>query len=80
MPYEKLTTAQQAAVQSYEADVKANPQNYSDNWSPDFEKNIHVIKNAAVQMVINGLDGVVSTDFGAQIAPLFEPEPKKREP
>ena len=81
LPYEKLTTAQQAAVQSYEADIKAHPEKTTaQSWSPDFEKNIHVVKNAAVQMVINGLDGVVSTEFGAQMAPLFEPETKRPGP
>ena len=79
VPFEKLTAAQQAAVQSYEAQVKANPQNYNENWKPDFEKNIQVIKNSAVQMVINGLDGVVATDFGSQLSPLFEMEPRKQE-
>ena len=79
LPYEKLTSAQQAAVQSYEANIKAHPENNNAGWSPDFEKNIHVVKNSAVQMVITGLDGVITTEFGAQLSPLFEPEPKKRE-
>ena len=78
--YENLTPQQQASIQRFEAQVKAHPESYSDSWRPDFEKKIHVVKDSSVQMVIDGLDGVVATDFGAELSSLFEPEPKKAEP
>ncbi len=80
MPLEELTAGQQTAVEEYQKYVKANPQQFDQNWSPDFSKKVHIIKNTAVQMVINGVDGTVATDFGAELNPLFEPEEKKREP
>ncbi len=77
VPREELTPAQQSAIEGYEAYVKANPGEFGGDWTPDFTKKIHVIKNTAVQMLINGVDGVVSTDFGADLNGMFESEKKK---
>ena len=78
MPREELTPAQQTAVENYEAYVKANPQQFNNDWRPDFSKKIHVVKNTTVQMVINGVDGPVTTEFGAELNPLFESASQKR--
>ena len=79
-PRDDLTAAQQSAIQNYEAYVKAHPDYFNNDWKPDFEKKIHVVKSTSVQMVITGLDGVVATDFGGALNPLFQPEPKKQGP
>ena len=78
-PRDELTAAQQGAVQKFEAHTKAHPEEYSPEWSPDFSKNIHVVKDFAVQFLVSGVDGVIATDFGAELSPLFEKEKKKPE-
>ncbi len=75
LPFDKLTPGQQQAVQSYEAAQAKYPADRARRNPPDFEKNIHVLRKFAVQMVVSGLDGVVSTDFSDEILPLFRPEP-----
>ena len=71
-------------MQNYEAAQQksaAEPGNEADqrSYQPDFDKNFHVLKKLSVQMVISGLDGVVSTDFGAALMLLFKPTPPKIE-
>ena len=42
-------------------------------------RNFHVLRKLAIQMVISGVDGVVATDFGLELMPLFRPEFKMPE-
>ena len=84
LPFEKLTPKQQEAVQAYEKTLterkpEAGDEALTADSQPDFDKNFHVLRKLAIQMVITGLDGVVATDFGLELMPLFRPEFKMPE-
>ncbi len=79
LPFEKLTPKQQEAVQSFEAAQKKQASTLPDAeraaaFQPDLDKNLHILKKLSIQMVISGVDGVVATDFGAELMPLFRPD------
>ena len=75
LPFDQLTPTQQQAVQRFQKAQANRKPTTQPRPEPDFEKNIHVLKRLSAQMLIFGLDGVVSTDFGAKLNGLFQPEP-----
>ena len=77
LPLDKLTPRQQDAVADFEAAQKKQP-TYDEQWAPDFTKNVHVVKDLSVQMLISGVDGEVSTQFGNELAPLYQSSGQNR--
>ena len=74
LPFDKLTPEQQKHIKRYvdaqEKYAKDNPD--ESNPLPDLTKEVSVVRQPVVELLLPGINGPIRTEFGASLSSLFE--------